>query len=654
MSVERVIFVKEGISYTFYANNHPSPCDKKIYFGTFRDKAPAGLMPGQAYCLKEIRGRAPFRSAHAANRECYDLLDYEGDHLRKILLRDDAAEQVKDRLERGRLDDWDESIVCKIIEPRYESAEELFCNAALLPICDRLDVILQYAQGAKELQGKSVAGFSVKAYRDMKVANGVKERLADGKIRIRLVDFASIMLREDEREPVFTTVRGNGTMKLPMSRESTPPEVVGALPGTVSEKVDVYALGFMLASMFVRRDGAYVNPISIWSERLGWGDLELEELKNKLQTEFNRCARLYDTKEKAKNSWVEQELAQKGVTLCWADVDDMALLREIRALFVEATSLNPEKRPSLVGFISRLKRMITGIDAGRYLTQRCPTAVYLFHREDAGIYREIYQKAAVAQFRKDAEAFAQRGFSTYRALCVAYSGREYEQEDMEDCVNLMKYPYPCATEDELATAIGTLMTKNSRDRNCLLFGLFGAYRFFCERNDVFYFPDGVGKIYLFTPALPAKTDVEPFVYQGEDLDLAGFCELTFENFSRSGVAIQAFVERSAEGDTLPVECVYLNTHQAEEKYVPEPEKTSAHLSPAEMISAANALRAVADVFGVRPRTPDPAASDGTGAAENSGGKHTESAKNGEFLVGSTALFVETRDGERHYVGQLGE
>ena len=625
MSVERVRFVRDGISYTFYADSRLGIYNKKIYFGRFEDRAPVGLVVGREYCLKEVRAKNPRWTSHAADRECYDLLDYKGAHLRQILLRDDAAEEVKAWLEGGWIWNWTDEILCKVIEPRYESAEDLFQDAALLTVRERLDVVRQYALGAKELQDTRVAGLQVKAHRDLKVANGVKEIREDGEIRIRLVDFASILLREDAEETMFATTHGSGTAKLPMSRESTAPELLVGPRELVSEKVDVYALGFLLASLFVRRNGEYVNPINIWSEQLGWRDLDLDELKNKLREEFARSKEAYESDFRAKTSWVEQALAQKGVTLSWEDVANDVLQGKIRELFVKATRLDPGKRPSLNAFISRLEKLIGEIDADAYGALRCPTAVYLFHREDAANYREIYQKAAVEQFRKDADEFAQMGFSSYRALCISYSGREYAQEDMEGCVDLLKYPYPCATEEELASAVGTLTTKNSRDKNCLLFGLFGAYRFFCENRKTFYFPDGMGKIYLFSPTLPAKKDIEPFLYQGEELDLTAFCELTFENFCRSGVEIKAFVERSAAGDKLPVVCVYLRDLQAE----------PASGQKADKKNHANAVPG------------------GAGIPENFGETDSKPEVDGEYLTEGAALFVETRSGDRRYVGQVG-
>lgn len=618
MGVERVEFKRNEDKYTFYADSLLKSGEKTVYFGQFKDRAPAGLETNRDYCLKEVCARNPRETTYAAERECYDLLDFQGAHLRRILLRDNKAEKVKNWLESGK--DWTGGITCRVIEPRYESAEDLFRNAALLPIRDRLDVVRQYACGAKEVQNTYIDGLRVKAYRDMKVANGVKEVREDGKICICLLDFASILLRAEEGEAMIATTCRTGTEKQAMSRENTAPELLIGPRETVSEKVDVYALGFMLASMFVRHGGEYVNPICLWSEQLGWRDLEL---KSALEKDFARCKREYKSTNRAKRSWVEQELEKKGIHLCWEDVADRSLLGEIQNLFVEATRLDPDKRPTLTAWITKLDKLIADIDRGAYALQRCPTAVYLFHREDAANYRELYRNAAVKQFRKDAAEIRQMGLPAYRALCVAYSGREYEQEDMENCVELMKYPYPCATEEELSAAIDTLTTKNSRDKNCMLFGLFGAYRFLRNHADAFYLPDEIGKIYLFTPTLPAGDGVEPFC----EMDFDEFFEQTFENICRSGVEIRAYVERSAAGDTLPVVCEYLQA------VPPEPEE-------AEKQQKQKATRR---------------ANPASGRAETAEKREDERAEpeSGEFLTGEGALFVETRDGKRHYVGQLG-
>lgn len=609
-------FIKEGKTYPFRYEKQISGEVKNVYFGSFVRRAPAGLKTGVGYCLKQILAINPAGTGHAADRECYDLLDYEGDHLRQILARNDAAERVNEQLSReGRLN---RSVSdCMVVEPWYSSTEHLFKNAGLMSVLDRLKITRQYAYGAQELHKKLIGCWKVLAHRDLKACNGVMEDLGGGRFRIRLVDFATIWLYHDVRQKDFRDQDGvmvrvshrKGTRKLPVSPENTAPESVMS-EYTISEKVDVYALGFLMASLFVRCNNAYVNLNELWCEGEGWNEGTLEEVRAKMERALRECRRKYESDNDIGPAWVERALKDRKVDFHWEDMENSDVLGEIRRLFYDSTRIDPEKRIGLNTFIDRLNQIIACLEKPENKEPRYPVAIYLFSQEQALRYKERYMEAALRLFRQDRTHSARRGQPLARALCVCYSGRVRSDDRMHNCVKLMT-SLPCETEQELTAALRTLSERNSADKDCVLFGLYRAYQFLCN-TDRFSL---TGKVYLFCPELPGPDEVEPFVYEGDPYDLEDLCEHTLEEISPEPLEKRAFVDRSAPGRKIDFDENLLGS--AGEAQTPEENEMEEDIP-------------------FRGGKPEDEASPASG-----------------FYTGEDAPFIWTKSGEKLYVAQYG-
>ena len=86
-----------------------------VCFGRFEKEAPQPLQVGETYCLKVVNAQDPTTEACAARRECYDLMPFEGEHLRQILLQGDSAQVVAGILKEGKR--LTRTTRCMIIEP---------------------------------------------------------------------------------------------------------------------------------------------------------------------------------------------------------------------------------------------------------------------------------------------------------------------------------------------------------------------------------------------------------------------------------------------------------------------------------------------------------------------------------------------------------
>ena len=390
-------FMHRGISYPISVSMLAGKGgEKKIFTAIFQETAPAGLEPGKKYCMKviTITREMLHRKSVAQLREYYDLIHFEGDHLRRVLCMDDAAMLVvKDLAEKGIPtyreipSDRDPAIMeplrCAIIEPYCTSPAAAFVHAGDLTVYERLELLRQYALGCRELYRCHVNGHSVIAHRDLKPENAVLEQQGD-RFRIRLIDFSSIRLdsrRAGDHTPDFVVDPVAVTKLFPMSPQNTAPEHIlsDRKEFAFSEKTDVYALGMMLASLFssvMRKSGDQApqgkNPCHVWFscvERTS-GNLDLQEA---LRQHFLMAKQLDAGETSTQHSWLEQSLDQMDLRICWSR-EEPAVLASIRDLFFRSTRILPESRCSLDTFLKILENLMEDQKAaGKVLRSHHPS-----------------------------------------------------------------------------------------------------------------------------------------------------------------------------------------------------------------------------------------------------------------------------------------
>lgn len=521
--LDRILFQYNEKDYVFQPKKRiqGKVLDGAVYLGEFVGDAPGSLRAGETYCLKRVTALDPTTLPYAAIRECYDLIPFQGAHLRQVLLLSDSAKKAAEQIIlTGKLGD---PVDCMVIEPYYYSLKDYFTNCGAYSVAERLDIVRQFALGSEELSENRnrIAGSGIVAHRDLKWQNGVTES-KNGELHIRLIDFATIRLDKVKSVPIETTIRlypgtvKNGTFKSVYSTENTSPESV--LPEyEVSEKTDVYALGMMLASLFMRWEEKYINPNDQWLKRNGWptdDEVDAGKLTNDaLVGAIRTCRGKYDTNPRGIESWIEKDLPRVGVNITWEALENGDLLRRIRELFRDAVRIDPEKRVSRRELIEALDELIKLADGA---TGRRKVSVYLFNEANARGHKADYQVAAAKVFQQEAIG---NGGEAVSALFISYTSPR-EGDHLKDCL-YGQTNAPCSTEADLLNAIGEMKSGWPDGPDLLLYGIHAAATFLNAHKERYQFS---GRVYLFTPQIPAADDMMPMKIGGQSIDLEMLCE----------------------------------------------------------------------------------------------------------------------------------
>lgn len=497
----------ETEEYAFICKSSDTrPNGKRLLYGEFDGSAPAGLLPDFPYCLK-ISKSSSEESRSPQAREHYDLMDYEGKHLRTVLARNDAAQRVCDSLDR-----WGKPVdepVCISVEPWYESTVPILTRCSELTEYERLEIVRQFAAGVCELHRNTICSKQIIAHRDLKLSNGVIQKSPES-FTIFLIDMASIRL-EAEPSPTGTRVAGSGTAAVtPMSADNTSPELVD-LPGCrVGRTTDVYSLGMLLASLFFMEDDfSHQNPNALWLNTIGWGSHDFGPIKQGFREAMEVDSRIthYDPDV---GSWLEQALEKvgkkQGKTFTWdrkAYRNYPELMPQIRELFFKATRILPEDRIGPEEFLEQIERLITKtahICSGEnvlYLT-KSPLTVLLFDENCLDRYRAAYLAAAQDVLNQEYSAY---DHTPMKALCFSFRDWLPEEQGGADLKALVQY-IGLLGEDELKPRIRTIPAVNDADKiNRLTVALFSVYRHLVQNAAWESFN---GAIHLFSPVAPAK------------------------------------------------------------------------------------------------------------------------------------------------------
>ncbi len=368
---------------------------KQVVEGYFKGEAPDGLTPGTCYTLKRIwtQNNDGEHAKYAQSRERYDLIDYANGsraHLRSILACCDNAVRIRDQLQNQN--DC-EDVECYSVEPIYTSLIESNEKIESMTAWERLEYIRQYAVGLKELQECAIGNKLIAAHRDVKIGNGLIER-GDDSFVVKINDMSTICLGDASELRKYSggtrIKKESGTHLFPLSPQNTAPEDV--LSEEITERVDVYALGMMLAGFFGyvseasgNKPYAYRNPNNALCRLCGkWDENDGEEIKTSLQKVFKE-ARAIDS---PKVSWIEETLKNEKHPFLWESATKEnyplsgPLKKEIQELFISSTRIRPKDRIDLSGFIEQIFDIMTRVKEERnksnYLLYRIPEAAYLF------------------------------------------------------------------------------------------------------------------------------------------------------------------------------------------------------------------------------------------------------------------------------------
>lgn len=463
---------------------------KSVWRGYFINRAPKGLEPGVEYCLKVITVHSVEKKL-PQKREYYDAVAFHGPHQRRILARNTNAVQVEDELRTGKLQNRDR--FCYVVEPVYERATRLFENCWRYPAALRLDVIGQYAQGCLELRSQENrlhAGLVVDAHRDIKIDNGMVEML-DKEIRIRLIDYASIHLERETAPTGVQTVRNtDGTYGGFLSPSNTAPEDLRYTDWQVGDTTDVYALGMMLASLFVHTEGEYINFNRKWIGSIPEDGDKAADKDYKTSQEFQRCQKAYDQTE-GTTAWIEKALVDRGMAFCWEELPDPKVLKEIRQLFIKATRIDPLERISLEDFIKKIYEIREMAAACK---NRIPVSLYLFEQTDFDQYGNAYAQEA-------ANIFRQEGGRT-RGLCVRYHHLIYQNSKPEEAIECQKIP--CRNDQDLFDFAARIKRSNGRREDITALALYQAGKQLEAMSWAYRFS---GNVYLFCREVPRDREM---------------------------------------------------------------------------------------------------------------------------------------------------
>lgn len=513
---------------------------KQVYIGHFLQPAPEGLDCETTYCVKVIDS---VRCELPQNREFFDLVDFQGDHLRQICARNPRAKRIAERIrENGS---GMKATDCVIVEPYYKKMDYLYENSSIT-VPERLDVILQCALGLQELMSpeNSLGGNRVVAYRDMKESN-VMGDLVDGRLRIRLVDFAAIRLAGEHMPDPRATVGSFGwerTCKAPMSAGNTTPEILPDSPYEVSEKTDIYSLGMMLAHFFLRADDQYINPGYQWAMRNGWANHNenLQLLQEDLKNAFEKCLEEYEPTAAWNQTWIERALHDSGLHVRWERLPDPRLQKMIRTLFFHATHIDPAKRIDLKNFIAALRTMLALEPEAA--AEQTTVSVYLFDRYSFKANSRDYFRAAAEALRREQEDARRAGRPEPCALCFSYRRRS-PLEPKNTVVAELEQDGLCQSVPELEAVMDRIITFNTMMGDTAACALLAACRYLESHEDQFRFS---GRVYLFTPTLAGEQRMEPVTIDGRSCGMSELCRWVSRRFEGAGCAIRAYAAEAPE------------------------------------------------------------------------------------------------------------
>ena len=190
---------KAGKTYRFRCIDSPRPSEearfKEVYYGFFVGEAPENLEPNVSYYLKKIlvhpddfvmynqSNQAVFVNKYPQSREKYELLDLNGQHLRKVLACNqnvlDIRHKIMSNQELPILED------CYIVERPYKmlpnpevkgdpldhTPAEEWELLEELTVYERLTYMEQVCRSLKELYTHRVYTEKVVAHWDLKLSN---------------------------------------------------------------------------------------------------------------------------------------------------------------------------------------------------------------------------------------------------------------------------------------------------------------------------------------------------------------------------------------------------------------------------------------------------------------------------------------------------
>lgn len=527
-----------GRQYQFRGiEKHTRRSRKNIYKGHFVDTAPAGLRPNVPYCVKIIHVKSQKLDA-PQNREYFDLVDFQGDHLRQILAWNPAAEACVDSLRKTGTCGNAEN--CIIVEPLLEPCDRLFKNCSKQACHLRLDAMWQFAKGCEELtkDENKLGPYYIQAHRDLKRDNILMQLLAE-KPRYRIIDFASVRLNKEYPVPTKNDVLVDPgeTFHSAMSADNTAPEDLDGSPFRVSGKTDVYALGMMLAELFVTiQDSPSNNPNIPWVLLHGWDKKYPQTTVCNLNRSFGEMLEKYEPTAAWDNTWIEQDLAACGRRVQWESMADQTVLNSIRKLFFDSTRIDPAKRINLPQFIERLEEIIR---MEKRSTSRIPVSVYLFDQTSFNRHLSSYRRAARTAMEQEKVV---RGEAS-AALCVAFRRSLPTDKTWQDAIVAMSNG-PISSPDQLEAALQRCGTRNGTGQSALLHTLN-----YCTQQilDLLSPADSpytfTGMIHLFSPEIPPLDSIAPIVFNGQSIDLMSYSSMM--NMTFEGTLLRIFLYTSA-------------------------------------------------------------------------------------------------------------
>ena len=504
---------------------------KDVYLGTFPwEQCPPGAEPKVQYCLKIIN-TDPDSLAHRqglvvpSTREQYDLWPFRGSHFRRYVAWNTDAETIRKDLKVSP--HCTPLRNCCVVEPVYKmlgssKAGSGRFNAKIfeaMTCWERLEYMRQIIEALLELQEEKnrVGGRVVLAHRDIKVENALIDRDYTS-FCVVLVDMASILFDTDtgrlwETDGVAQVAGGAGPHQtcngILSSPNNTPPEqVFQDLPQ--SEKMDVFALGGVLAGLFGscvdydRYDNR--NPIWKFHEVHGWPhesgnnspsssssaagaqavQMRLEDFRQRFEDNLERDR----TEPNGGPGWMEQDLADYGITFAWGAEPDAefeipdSILNGVRDLFRRCTRIDPRKRPGLRELLSAITELKDSIPESRnYRNERLYLAKELVHLYDlAGTGRNnlnysIYTKQAAEM--------------SHRAIrCINFNGvGGYNRNVMDECGRVFR------SKEGLAAYVQALRATDPSESINVTHALINLYCFYAKHR---YSARFDGEIRIFT------------------------------------------------------------------------------------------------------------------------------------------------------------
>lgn len=487
---------------------------KKVYLGSFvsvekggkNDSAPTNCMLDTQYCLKEVWLNFPLdHSSTPQHRHFWDYFPFEGENIREILAKNEDTERFINDVKKSLIDVFENKVngvddpfyKCMIIEPKYDKfSVEDFPS----PI-EKIDCMLQIVSGLKQLRSSNFfENRIVLAHRDLKFLNVMVEK-GDTKKIIRLIDFPSIKTID-----INSSGSDDATVLGSFSASNTAPEDV-VDEYVVDEKVDVWALGGMLAEIFgvwsySQNSEAVRNPLRILVsvERLPLTDQKAcENFYRKKDSEFpssgsSRCG------------WLEQTLKNKNISADWTSIGTG--YKTVRKLFREALVIDPEKRIRLDDFEKQLERIKQQMERANVASghSKNKKQFFIFDSTQIAYYKASYLNAAKAVMSNESEIIPvfykwnnRNGILVSNPNCL--SG------DDEDGI---------ATIEALEEALGDKKATSNTDysKSELKACLYDVLQLFKSGGNNYD-----SAIHIFTPILPRENNMCPFKSGGQKLEV---------------------------------------------------------------------------------------------------------------------------------------